>query len=298
MVWSVRLWGLFMKYIFFSLLFTTLASAAPEPPAAPKVPIVYAGTVKAADLFDVLSYPARITPAVNASLLSEADGIVHKVFKPLGRPVKRGEKILTIKNTDPIYDFAPLAVAAPVSGVVSSIDVAEGSRVVKGQKLATILDPKDLKILIEVSAFDISTLQPGLNGELMAYSFEKPVAVKILGVSPYVDPATGSATAELKALEGGTLVPGMVGRVTFKARQHIGIEVPESAISYRGQEAFIRLVEEGKAKFQRVELGQSRRGMVEVLKGLAEGSTFILRANGFVSDGETVTVELPEGPKA
>lgn len=289
-----------MMYVIFSILFaTTLAQAAPEPPAAPKAPIVYAGVVKAADLFDVLSYPARISPAVNASLLSEADGIVHKIFRPLGRPVKRGEKVLTIKNTDPVYDFAPLAVTAPVAGVVSSIDVTEGSRVVKGQKLATILDPKDLKILIEVSAFDIATLQPGLTGELMAYSFEKPIPVKIVGVSPYVDPATGSATAELRALKPEALLaPGIVGRVTFKARQHIGIEVPESAISYRGQESFIRLVEDGKAKFQRVDIGQSRRGMVEVIKGLAEGSTFILRANGFVSDGEAVTVEQPEGPKS
>jgi len=276
----------------------SLAHTAPEAPPPAKAPIVYAAAAKAAELFDILTYPARISPTVNSTLLSDAEGIVFKIFTPLGRPVKKGQKVLTIKNTDPVYDYAPLAVTAPVSGVVSSIEVTEGSHVAKGQKLATIVDPSKVKILIEISAYDVGTLQTGMTGELSAPSLDAPVPVKILGVSPFVDPATGSASAELKPLAEHRLPPGIVGRVTFKAREHVGIEIPESAITYRGQDAFVRLVEEGKAKFQKVELGQSRRGMVEVLKGLVEGTTFILRANAFVSDGEAVTVEQPGATKS
>ena len=272
--------------------------AAPEKPGPEKTPIVYTDSVKSKELFDTLTYPARVTPSVNASLLSDADGIVHKIFAPLGRPVKKGQRVLTIKNTDPVYDYAPLAVNAPVTGVVSGIEVTEGSRVMKGQKLATIINPKDLKIVIEVSAYDVATLQPGMAGHLTAYGVEKPVDVKIVGVSPFVDPATGSATAELRANIDGILAPGMVGRISFKARQHAGVEIPESAISYRGQETFIRLVDAGKAKFQKIEVGQSRRGMVEVLKGVEEGQSFIVRSNSFVSDGEKVTVQEPEAPKS
>lgn len=282
------------------LLFILLAKgvmAAPEPTAS-KVPVVYTGVVKTSELFDLLAYPARVSPAVNASLLAENDGIVSKIYEPLGRTVRKGQKVLTLKNTDPIYDYAPQAVTSPVNGVVSGIEVNEGSRVLKGQKLATIIDPNDLKIVIEVSAFDILTLKPGMTGDLTGYGLEKPVPVKIVGVSPFVDPATGSATAELRTVERQPLSPGLVGRVTFKAKEHLGIEIPEAAISYRGQESFIRLVEDGKAKFQKVELGQSRRGLVEVLKGVKGGETFILRANAFVSDGEAVTVQKPEGEKS
>jgi RND family efflux transporter MFP subunit len=191
-------------------------------------------------------------------------------------------------------------VKSPVSGVVSSVDVTEGTRVAQGGKLGTIIDPSKLKIQIEVAVSDMQDISRGLVGELRLSGEEKPFAVKVIGLSPFADPGTGTASAELSLVDvkkGGTkLPPGMIGTVSFKARDHQGIEVPEDAVVYRGQDAYLRLVEKGKAKYQLVTLGQTRGGAVEILRGLEPGQTVIVRTSTYVGNGEEVTPQPLDNP--
>jgi len=183
-----------------------------------------------------------------------------------------------------------------VAGVVSAVEVTEGSRVAKGQRVALVTDPKQVKILIEVAAADLFAITHGSKGELVVSSHDKPVTVAVIGVSPFVDSGTGTATVELSVDPGqkATLPPGLIGKVSFKVREHQGIEVPESAVVYRGREPAIRIVEQGKAKYVLVTLGPSRRGRVEIAKGVPEGVEVIIRSSGFVGEGEEVKVQAPE----
>ena len=264
-------------------------------------PLVFVEKVKAASLHDELTYPARLVSRTSAALLAETDGVVRKISAPLGRAVKRDETVLTIANTDPIYQYAPMAVRSPVAGVVSAVDVTEGSRVTKGQRLASITDPSQVKILIEVAASDLFAITRGMSGELTVNSQQKPVDLVVLGMSPFVDPGTGTATVELAAKEGKTqniLPPGLIGKVSFKVREHKGLQVPESAIVYRGRLPALRVVEEGKARYVPVTLGSARQGNVEIATGLTEGAEVILRSSTFVAEGEEVKVQPAEGPKS
>jgi multidrug efflux pump subunit AcrA (membrane-fusion protein) len=280
--------------------FALAAGTAIAGPEKEKAPVVFTAPVKTADLFDTLLYPARLTPKINATLLSESDGIVTQIQAPLGRTVRARQTVLTITNTDPVYNFAPLRVLAPVSGVVSSVEVTEGSRVLRGQKLATITDPSQIRIDIEVPASDLGSIHAGMQGELRIAAQEKTVAVKILGISPFVDPASGTATAQLGLMKSAAgdpvLLPGVVGTVTFQANAHRGVQIPEVAVIYRGADPFVRVIENGKAHFLPVTLGPSRRGDVEVLKGLQPGATLLVRANTYVADGEAVTVQTADTP--
>lgn len=288
-----------LNSVLLSLLVGLGAQAAPnkEPD---KTPIVFVDKARTSELFDVLLYPARLIPQINATVLSDSDGIVSKIQAPLGTTVHSKQIVMKVTNTDPIYNYAPLKVEAPVSGVVSSVDVTEGSRVTRGQKLATITDPKHIRINMEITAADLGSIRPGMEGELRVAGQETSVTVKVLGVSPFVDPASGTASAELglanRKNAGAVLMPGVVGTVTFRANQHKGIEIPEYALIYRGQEPFVRVIENNKAKFVAVKLASSRRGSVEVSSGLAVGTTFVVRANTYVADGETVSVEKQEAP--
>jgi multidrug efflux pump subunit AcrA (membrane-fusion protein) len=284
--------------IFFSLLHL-FAWAAPEPTS--KVPVVFVETATPMVLSDELTYPARIIPKVEANVLAEGDGVVSQIHYPLGRAVKRGAPILTIRNTDPVYQYAPLRAIAPVSGVISSVDVTEGSWVSKGQKLATVVDPQQIKIAIEVSGDDLAAVTHGLGGKLVLPGREEPVDVKVVGASPFVDPASGTATCELAiASKPGTLPvrPGLVGKVSFRVKEHKGIQIPEMAVVYRGDNTFLRVIEGDRAKFVAVTLGDMRRGKVEVLKGIPDGTTYVLRASTFVGDGDPVKVQKAEAEKA
>jgi multidrug efflux pump subunit AcrA (membrane-fusion protein) len=284
----------------FTTTFSQAAVEAPKPPAT-----VFARTVKAEELFDRLTYPARVTPKISTTILSETDGIVSKIFAPLGQAVRKNQKIMTITHTDPVYQYAPTPIFASVSGVVSSVEVTEGTQVAKGEKLALVTDPTQIRITVEVPAMDLTMLRRGMIGEFKLPNLDQPVSVTIKGISPFVDPATGTATCELdvekpaKATKASaaaaaiapSLPPGLIGQVDLKANDRKGISIPEFAVFYKGTEPFVRVIENGKAKQVSVSLGRRSRGNVEVLKGLTDGAKLVERTSRYIMDDEAVKVE-------
>jgi len=254
-------------------------------------PVVFVEKAQKNEIFDLLTYPARLVPKINATVLSDTDGVVTSVNAIIGKRVSKNEILLVVKNVDPVFEFAPVRVKAPVKGVVSEIKVTIGSRVVKGQKLAAIVNPSAIKILIEVAALDLRAIKNGLVGELEITGTEEKIPVRVLGVSPFVDPATGTATAELAMTSKSDVPPGLVGKVHFKVREHDGFQFPTDALVYRGKDTFLRIINDNKASLTPVTVGRTRRGIVEIVKGLKENSVVVVRTNKFISDGEEVTVE-------
>jgi multidrug efflux pump subunit AcrA (membrane-fusion protein) len=267
------------------------AHAAPEKPGdKPKVASVFVKEARAEELFDVLSYPARVEPKVNTTILADSDGVVSKVLVSLGQRVNRRGRLMTITHTDPVYRYAPVQVTAPVAGVVSQVEVTEGTEVAKGQKLALVTDPTRVRLTVEIPAADLKSLAPGMVGEFRPAGRDEKIAVKVKGVSPYVDPATGTASCELEPAE-SSVAPGTVGQVFFQANRRQGYAVPDHAILYKGDDPYLRLAQEGKARLVAVKLGRKQRGVVEVVSGLKDGAVVIERTSRYVADGEEVSVQ-------
>lgn len=283
-----------MRYLMFFLtfFFSGPILAAPIPPNPPAVVFVRPATLT--ELYDQLSYPARVVSKVNTSILAESDGVISQIFAPLGKRVSKRERLLMIRHTDPVYQYAPLVVSAPVGGVVSFLEVSEGTQVTRGQKLASITDPKKIRITVEVPASDLSVIRAGLMGDYKSSGSEQSLAVRVHGVSPYVDPASGTASAELELdaqNTGAVLPPGSLGQVSFKVNQRSGFQVVDSAVIYKGKDTFVRVLDEGKSIQKSVKLGKKFRGNVEILTGLTQNAKIIERSSRYVADGEAVQVE-------
>jgi len=263
----------------------------------PQPAIVFTQVLKQVELFDQLSYPARVVSKVNTTVLSEADGVVSRIFAPLGKTIRRNERVLQITHTDPVYQYAPVALTSPVSGVVSSVEVTEGTQVTRGQRLATITDPAQVRLVAEVPSPDLPFVSPGTLGEFRLDPQAAALPVRVTGVSPFVDPATGTATCELELEHSPKnpadlpLRPGQVGQIAFKAGAHSGIRVPDYSIVYKGAGTFVRLLDGGKAHQVAVALGHKQRGLVEIVGGVKEKDVLIERASRFVADGEAVSVQ-------
>ncbi len=282
-----------------------------------KTPTVFVRKVVAEELYEPLVYPVRVLSRIQSRLLSDADGVVRRIVAPLGMPVRRGQVILEIENTDPVYRYSSVRLTAPVAGVVSGFSVTVGSRVSRGQELAALVDPAKLVIRAEVTAADLPWISAGLSGALTFRGSESVIPVRVSGVSPAVDPATGTAPCEMEVVElSGSLAEdrarhgtgaaraappavslGAAGQVRFRANPRQGIAIPDHAVVYRGAETFVRLVRESQAHKTPVTLGRAREGRIEVLKGLSPGDQLIERASGFVADGETVQVEQKASDK-
>ncbi len=276
------------------LLFLSYSYASPEPPKATP-PVVLTLQIKPTELFDLYTYPARVDSKVNTAIFSETSGVIKKILAPLGYKVSKNQRLMSIEHTDPIFQYKPTFITSPTAGIVAQMDITEGSQVNPGQKLALVTDPKLLKLTLEVPAQDLPFISKGHLGTFQS------TQVRVLGISPFVDPTTGTATCELEFTTPpkGELAPGVIGQVSFKTNLRHGFTIPEAALVYRGNDTFVRLVKDGKAKELSVELGKKQSGRVEILKGLTENNILIERSSRFVKDGEPVRLEgdqvSPEG---
>lgn len=296
----------FLIYCSLSLLFSQNIFSKEGPK---KLKSVFIKTAKKQEIFDSFAYPATVEAVVNALVISESQGIVERISSPLGQKVKINESLVKVRHTDPIYKYKPVTLKAPVSGVVSQVFVSEGSLVSKGQKILQVTDPDKIKVKIEIGAKDLQFIKKGLEGNFTSKANSKDIKLRVLGVSPFVNPATGTATAELELSSiKDKLIPGVLGKVVFKSNIHQGFVFVENAIYYLGKKTYVRLTEELENKYLikkvEVKLGQKRRGQVEILSGLKDGMMVIERASGFLPEGAEVAIgNLPKvktkkvGPK-
>lgn len=279
-----------------------------------KAPVVFIDQAVRQEISDVLTYPVRLMPISFSTLVAEHDGIVEKVKTNLGRPVKIGEELITIKNADPVYK--DMILSSPIKGIVSAVEVSEGTRVQKGQKIATVADTSKLKGVMEIAASDLSKFSAGLDGTLKVNGVSEEYAVKITGISPMIDPSTGTASSDLMISKvpnpksesktddkangttvSGSLPAGGLGKATFKVNQHQGVQVPEHIVIYKGKDTFIRIVDGSKAKLVPVTLGLNRQGSIEIVTGLDSGAIVVTRTSSYVADGEEVVIQNPEVAK-
>jgi len=269
---------------------------------AGKVKSVFIKKVNQTEVFDLYTFPARIDPEVNSLILSETQGVVTDLPVVLGQKVKKRQVVAKVKNTDPFFKFKPVVLKSPIDGVVSGVYFSQGSQVTRGEKLLLVTDPKQVKVLIEIPSKDLASMSKGMKGTLNLKTSKKPIPVEIVGISPYVHPSTGTATAQIRATDKkAELIPGTLGKVSFKSNVHQGIMLPQNVLTYVGKFPHIRLVEEKEKKFTikkiKVEIGPKRRGQVEILKGLKDGQMVVERSSGFIKDGDQVEVKnLPKKP--
>lgn len=243
------------------------------------------------EVYDSYHYPAKIIPKVHSNILSESQGVVDKLNFQLGQEVKKDQVVAKVRHTDPVYQYRPVELRAPVSGVVSRVYVTEGSTVSLGETLISITDPKQAKILIEVAGNDLSSLKVGLEGNFFLREIDQNYKVKIIGMSPLVDAATGTASAELEIVGDENIPLGTIGRVTFRTNLHKGILISHDAIIYKGRDTYVHLVEaDNKIKTTPVKLGMKRSGMIEILEGLSVGEKLVIRSSKHVKTGDEVII--------
>jgi RND family efflux transporter MFP subunit len=231
---------------------------------------------------------------VNSLIYAESDGVISKLHIPLGGHVRRGGKLVTIKHTDPVYQYAPMILTSPVEGIVSQVPVTEGSTIKKDDLVVAVTDPNQVRIIIEIAASDLQSFKTGMTGTFQVSGSAEKIPATVKGLSPFVDPATGTAKCELVVdqKEVIKLPPGSVGEAHFSINERRGFVFPENAIVYRGRDTFVRIVTGNTAKKIPVTLGRRQRGNVEILTGLHEGDQVIERSSEFIADGDKVQIDV------
>ncbi|WP_242126402.1 efflux RND transporter periplasmic adaptor subunit [Sphingobium sp. Sx8-8] len=190
-------------------------------------------------------------------------------------------------------------IRAPFAGWVSLRTVSPGAIVTAGTPIATVSDISRIKLDFTVPETRLALIREGQPIKAMSAAWpDRPFSGTIATIDPVIDPATRAV--KVRAIlpnPDRALKPGMLLTVNVIARQRQSLAVPELAVVGDGEERFLFLVEDGKAKRVKVDTGVRQNGLVEILGGVRAGQTVV--TDGVVKLTDGVPVRLPgDAPQA
>lgn len=283
-----------------SLLAALLAAPLQGAVKAEDKPKVVIRRIQPEDDVRRLLYPAKVEAKMTSEVTADLDGHIRRIVKDLGATVRAGDVVLYLENRDPAFTYSAVPVRSPINGVISHLQPQVMAKVARGDRLFTVMNRDLLQISAEVPAADLNLLKAGVQGVFTVNGKEHPVRVK--GLSPIVDPRTGTAMAEVEFLSAkdSSLLPpaGTVGRLSFELSSGRVMLIPENSLTYVGGKPTVRILDESNASRRRpVEIGEQREDSFVVRSGLQAGERVIVRASRTPKEGEEVIPEDPEAEK-
>jgi len=185
---------------------------------------------------------------------------------------------------------------APFAGVIGLRNISVGNYVQEGAEIVTIQAIDPLKVDFRIPELYMSDVRQGQTLEITLDAMpDKRYEGKVFAISPLID--EGGRAIVMRAQvnnRGGDLRPGMFARVRllFGATQP-SPAVQETALVPQRDEQYVFVVRDNRAQQVKVEIGQRRDGMVEVLAGLKEGDMVVTAGHQKIRDGLAVTVMNP-----
>ncbi len=115
---------------------------------------------------------------------------------------------------------------------------------------------------------------------------------KVFALNPLVDAAGRSIVIRAIVRNPDTsLRPGMFARVRLITKdEQNALVVPEQAIVPQGDDQFVYRVADGSANRVKIDVGQRRDGMVEVVRGLDANDMIVTAGQLKIRDGAAVTI--------
>jgi RND family efflux transporter MFP subunit len=198
-------------------------------------------------------------------------------------------------------------VTAPYDGVITERRIDIGDLVTAGSTNTTslfgIAQDDRIRIFANVpqsARVDVQVGQPAqvTAGELPGRVFKGTVT----RTSRSADPKARTLLAEIDLPnDDGALVPGIYVQVAFNMQARVAVQVPASAMIFRGGGPQVALITKDDAvKFQDVSIARDNGKFVEISSGIAVGDRVAVNISNQIVEGEKVSVResSENSPKA
>ena len=181
-------------------------------------------------------------------------------------------------------------IRAPFAGWVSLRTVSPGAIVSAGTAIATVSDISRIKLDFTVPETRLSLIREGQPIKAISSAYpDRPFSGAIATIDPVIDPATRAVRVRaILSNPDRMLKPGMLLTVSVIARQRQSLAVPELAVVGDGDNRYLFIVAEGKAKRVKVETGIRQNGLVEILSGVEPGQRVVTEGVVKLNDGAPV----------
>lgn len=187
--------------------------------------------------------------------------------------------------------IARTEIKAPEAGVVSARSARLGAIVLSAnaEPLFRIVKDGAIDLDAEVPESSLPRIREGMKVEVTPAGFDTPFPGTIRLVGAKVDPATRLARVAVALPDDERLRPGAYGRGVVEVARHEGVALPQSAVQFGDDGAFVLVVDGEIVRRRPVRTGLQGEGYIEIADGLKGGEQVIARAAGFLRDGDRVT---------
>jgi len=185
---------------------------------------------------------------------------------------------------------------APFAGVLGLTTVTPGTLISPGSVITTLDDTSAIRVDFPVPERYLGVLQVGtpLSATADAYA-DETVSGRIALLDTRVNEQTRAVIARAEfANPGNRIRPGMMMRVAVHQGRRQSLSVPEAAVQYEGQGAFVYRIARGEsgstAQRVAVQAGAVEGGYVEILSGLDNNDRVVASGLNRIQPGAPVTV--------
>jgi membrane fusion protein (multidrug efflux system) len=191
------------------------------------------------------------------------------------------------------------SVSAPFAGLLARRHVNVGEFVQPGTPLFDLVSLDPIDVVFRVSEVDSGRVHKGQRVAVSVAPYpDREFEAVVDVVSPTIDRDTRTLRVRATlANPDGALRPGLFARADLGVALRRGVVlVPEEAVLERSDGSVVfALGSEGRVERRRVRTGDFRAEGVEIVEGLAEGETVVVRGHTNLVDGALVRVTQAPG---
>lgn len=314
------------KYIILTLLSLSIMFTIFATGYTKVASIDYAAAVKAerTTAYEILNYNGTVEYRNSSVCTSNGTGMVQSVLVNNGDFVEKGDPILTVYQTDTEIsksdimsyvssgnfdslptlvdgDFSVTVYEAKASGIVSSLDLEEGSVFQKGQTLFKVSPEKSFQIQVNVIEKDIPKIKVGQNVKIDCKAVSDILygTVKSIGNSATQTTTTTGKETTVKVIIGiddrnEEIKCGYTAAcsITVSEKENT-LLVPYSSIGADDNgRNFVYILNDRKIEKQYVTLGAEYNNGLEIKKGLKSGDIIISDVSAVENPDNTVVNEV------
>jgi membrane fusion protein, multidrug efflux system len=201
------------------------------------------------------------------------------------------QKAMQLKQRED--DLKKLTVSAPFSGILTLQNVKKGDYVQANSLVASVVDPANYTVCVEVDELDIPLIRTGQPATVALDAYpEKRIHAVVTRIVPQTDKITKTSKIYLTFNWGaGIIQAGMTAtaNIIYNTRPN-AILVRKSSVFEENHRSFVWKIENGRLKKQPIRLGASDMTFFEVVGGLRKGDRVALVPKESLHEGMQVRI--------
>lgn len=182
-------------------------------------------------------------------------------------------------------------IKAPISGVISSVNIVEGEYATSSNPPITIVDSDSITIEFGVPGNMVNKIKAGdlVTVEIDSANYKAESVVN--SISSSSDIMTNLYTVSIVIDNDGSIKPGMFAKVYLNTDKiESALAVKTEAVKEREDKKYVFVANGDSVVQKEVTTGLDTGTYIEIKEGLAEGDKVIVKGQDYISDGSKIKV--------